>query len=112
MCSLAANERTSPVAPWPTTSSSTQAMNAPFEEMRVSSRSNSARRGMAPRLTDRSDAQRNTGLRLASGRAEHQSRRRDAGAGRDQHVVDVRDLVDGCSPGLAHRFGDAVHAVD
>ena len=35
-----------------------------------------------------------------------------AGAGGDEHVLDVVDLVDRRAPHLAHALGDAVHAVD
>jgi len=35
-----------------------------------------------------------------------------AGAGGDQHVFDVVDLVVRCSTDLAHTLGDAVHPVD
>ena len=44
--------------------------------------------------------------------AEDQPAGRDAGAGGDQHVRDVGELVDRRAAQLADRLGDAVHAVD
>src|SRR5271168_1426543 len=46
------------------------------------------------------------------GRRQNQAAGGHPGAGRDQHVLDVVDLVVGSSANLAHALGDAVHAVD
>src|SRR6478672_4026601 len=48
----------------------------------------------------------------ASGAGEDEARGGDAGAGGDEDVLGVGDLVDRRAADLADRLGDAVHAVD